>query len=146
MQPAAIIASALEDVTMYFKLHGGAIPTNRPVVASVLQPIPMNGTSVPADMRIEVSKADANTATVGIQTKPTSEAVATITKQLLSQMSPDVAANAPPMTIQVEDDGVYQLDRVTGLMKQVDFTRKLEVGSLVRKDTWQLNLVSAPKR
>ena len=62
LQPTAVIASALEEVTMYFKLHGGAIPTNRPVVASVLQPIPLNNTSVPGDMRIEVTKADASAA------------------------------------------------------------------------------------
>lgn len=146
MQPPAIIASALEDVTMYFKMHGGALPTNRPVAASVAQPVPLNNTTIPAEMHIEVTKIDANAATITIETKANSEALATITKQLLAQMSPEVAANAPPMTIQLGDNAAYQLDRATGLMKQVDYTRKLEVGSLMRKDTWQLKLVTSPKR
>ncbi len=146
LQPSVIIASALEDVTMFFKLEGGAIPTNRPVVASVLQPIPSNNVSIPGDMRIEVAQSDANFATIKIQTQPTSEALATLKAQLLSQMSPEVAANAPPMTVQVQDDGTYQLDLATGLMTHVDFTRKLEVASLIRKDTWQLKLVTPPSR
>ncbi len=146
LQPASATKASLEEVSMYFNLDSVPLSVGHPKQTEITQASPFNGAPIPTIVQIDMTKADAASAEITLKSRPSPAAMDTLMKQLLGQMAPQVAETARDIKIEIAEDGTYKYDRVTGLMTQVDLTRQVTIGSLVRKDTWELKLTTAPKR
>jgi hypothetical protein len=148
LSPDALISSATQDAQIYWGLYGAALASGESVAAKIEQPSPMGGGPIPATFRVTMDTATASMATISTTTTYDKDALLKMTLDLAQRaganLPPEELAKMPSM--QVADDGKYEFDRATGLMRKVTINRRISAGPQERTDSWVITLVEAPKR
>ncbi|HET9219185.1 MAG TPA: hypothetical protein VFR18_19525 [Terriglobia bacterium] len=148
LSPAALISSATQDAQVYWGLYGAALTPGESVAVDLEQPNPLGGTPIPATFTVRMDAATASAATITTTTTYQKDALTRMTLELAQRagapIKPQDAAKIPPM--QMADDGKYDFDRVSGLMKNVAINRRIVAGGQERLDGWIITLVESPKR
>ena len=148
LSPAALISSATQDAQVYWGLYGAALTPGESVAVDLEQPNPLGGSPIPATFSVRMDAATASTATITTTTTYQKDALLKMTLELAQRagapIRPQDAAKIPP--IQMADDGKYEFDRVSGLMKKIAINRRISAGGQERLDGWVIKLVESPKR
>jgi hypothetical protein len=148
MTPAALIASATQDAQIYWGLYGAALAAGEAVAVEIQQPNPITGGVIPATFGVRMDSATATSATLTTTTTYDKNALLKMTVDLAQRagapVRPEDAAKLPPMIM--ADDGKFEFDRVSGLMRKVTINRRISMGPQDRLDGWVITLVEAPKR
>ena len=148
LTPAVLIAAATNDAQTYLSLNGVVIDVGEQLEATVEQPNPMGGGTLPATFRIKAESATPESAVLVTSTTYDQAAFLGVMKQLAEKagqaLTTDEIAKLPP--IEIADDGRFVVDRGTGLMREVAAKRRVSGGPLQRFDGWDIRLVQGPKR
>jgi hypothetical protein len=148
LSPEALISSATQDAQIYWGLYGAALASGESVAANIEQPSPMGGGTIPATFRVTMDTATSSTATISTTTAYDKNALLKMTLDLAQRaganLPPEEVAKMPSM--QLADDGKYEFDRASGLMRKVSINRRISAGPQERTDSWVITLVEAPKR
>lgn len=148
LSPAALISSATQDAQVYWGLYGAALTPGESIAVNLEQPNPLGGSPIPATFSVRMDAATASAATVTTATTYEKDALLKMTLELAQRagapVKPQDAAKLPLM--QMSDDGKYDFDRVTGMMRKVAINRRISAGGQERLDAWVITLVESPKR
>jgi hypothetical protein len=148
LSPEALISSATQDAQIYWGLYGVALGAGESVAVNLEQPNPMTGNPIPATFRVDMGPATASAATLTTTTTYDKAVLLKMTLDLAQRagasLRPDEVEKMPSM--QMADEGKYEFDRASGLMRKVTINRRITVGPLDRLDGWIITLVEAPKR
>jgi hypothetical protein len=148
MTPAALISSATQDAQIYWGLYGAALAAGEAVAVEIQQPNPITGSVIPATFSVRMDSATATSATLTTTTTYDKNALLKMTVELAqragAQVRPEDAAKLPPMVM--ADDGKFEFDRVSGLMRKVTINRRITMGPQDRIDGWVITLLELPKR
>jgi hypothetical protein len=149
LSPQILIASAMRDLQTYFALGGAKLDVGKAVEVSVQQPNPFGGDPLPAVLRVTGESATADDFVILTRTSYDKDALARLTKALLSQpgappIPPEELAKMP--AIEMVDDARFVIDRRFGIAREVNANRGVVIGPQSRRERWTFRLVEPPKR
>lgn len=146
LTPGFMVALATRDAELYFGVNGLSLAVGDSVNTSVQQPSPWGGT-LPATYTVRLGSATPDR--VGITTTTTYDPDALL--KLTSSLLEKTGTKIPPgeldrVRLEMRDDGIYQVDRSLGLVRDMTINRHVSVAGVQRVDRWAIKLVKAPVR
>ena len=148
LSPPALISSAIREAEIYFGLNGVSLAAGEAVEVDLEQPNPLGGGVIPAKFRVDMKSATKDSASIKTTTTYDPAALIRMTQSLAEQagkpIPPEELAAIPPL--KMNDDATYLFDRTVGLMREVSVNRLVSAGDMRRYDSWQIRLLSGPKR
>jgi hypothetical protein len=132
MSPELLLASAEGDAKTYFGMYGVALEVGETVTAPMTQPFPLApGQTVAAQFAVRLAKADDKAALLRSETSYDAASLKTAMNEMLKKAGvPEAALDKMP-TLDLADEGEYEVDRRTGTIARMSTVRRIKAEGIV---------------